>query len=47
MLVIIVILWKSYGKQLLFYSTVAGVVSCGGRKVSPYIIIVQVIFYFP
>ena len=31
---------------LLFYSFVAGVVSCGGCKVSPYIIIVQVIFHF-
>ena len=32
---------------LLFYSIVAGVVPCGGRKkVSPCIIIVQVIFYF-
>ena len=30
----------------IFYSTVAGVVPCGGRKVSPYIIIVQVLFYF-
>ena len=31
---------------LLFYSTVADVVPCGSRKVSPYIIIVQVIYYF-
>ena len=32
---------------LLFYSTIAGVVPCGCRKkASPYIIIVQVIFYF-
>ena len=32
---------------LLFYSTVAAVVPCGGRKnVSLYIFIVQVIFYF-
>ena len=32
---------------LIFYSTVAGVVPCGGRKKSPpFIITVQVIFYF-
>ena len=38
--------FKSNPFLLLFYSTVADVVPCGGRKVSPYIIIMQVIFYF-
>ena len=39
---------KAIPVLLLFYSTLDGVVPCGGRKkVSPYIIIVQdIIFYF-
>ena len=42
------VFFVSIGNPLcfLFYSTVAGVVPCGCRKVSPYIIIVQVIFHF-
>ena len=37
---------KSTLFDFYFYSTVAGDVPCGGRKVSSYIIILQVIFYF-
>ena len=47
-MILCVLCFQRHSFFTLFYSTVAGVVPCGGRKKSPCtdIIIVQVIFYF-